>query len=109
MQNNIYQNIIKNIIEAVRNNEMTTEDTIKFVHIELGKKLVYNNDYSSNLVNKEIDDKESDITNSSKIRRETLRKQATKLDSYEQVCKGLAEISTATFNELGIKARTVRS
>ncbi len=95
---------IDKIINQIDKN-WTQDEIIKFVHIELGKQLIYDNSYSYNKSDK-VNDK-SDMTNMSRRRREKLLYTNTNLDTTEQICKGMAEISAAIFNKLGIKARVI--
>ncbi len=95
---------IDKIINQIDKN-WTRDEIVKFVHIELGKQLIYDNSYSNNKQDK--NDKNSDMTEMSKKRREKLLYLDTNLDTTEQICKSMAEISAAIFNKLGIKARVI--
>lgn len=83
----------------------TQDEIIKFVHIELGKQLIYDNSYSDNKQDK--NNEKSEMTKMSKVRRSNLLHGNTTLENTEQVCKGMAEISAAIFNELGMEAQVI--
>ena len=95
---------IKDIVNRIDAN-WSKRDIVKFVHVELGKVLLYDNSYSSNMQDKSAGN--SDITQVSKSRRENLLQGDTRLDTDEQICKGMAEISAAIFNGLGIDAKVI--
>ena len=102
-KNGIIENI-QNIVNRIDEN-WSQKDIVRFVHVELGKVLVYDNSYSSNLQDK--NNEKSEITQISKNRRENLLHDKTKLDTEEQICKGMAEISAAIFKGLGIDAKVI--
>lgn len=104
-ENEIYNKNIINDITSRIDNSWSKKDIIKFVHVELGKVLMYDNSYSDNKENKDNDN--SDMTHMSKERREKLLSDDTSLDTDEQICKGMAEISAAILSQFGIDAKVI--
>ena len=98
------RNLISDIINRIDNN-WNKKDIVKFVHIELGKVLMYDNSYSDNKEDKDNDN--SDMTHMSKERREKLLSDETSLDTNEQICKGMAEINAAILSQFGIDAKVI--
>lgn len=105
------ENEIKRIIELAK--QLKTQGTsnfeiAKFVHIELGKLVVYDNNYTTKNdgidVNKNIEGKISE--NSTKRQKRILEKK-TSIRDMEQTCKGMSEIYAAILTEIGIKVKVV--
>lgn len=97
--------LIKKIIDTAKamksNAEITDYDIAKFVHIELGKIIYYDNNYTAKLGNEKTE------TNLSQSRKSTMLKAATDKSSKAQICKGMAEIYADILNELGIEATAI--
>lgn len=98
----LLDNYIYDILSKI-DKSWSKKDIVKFVHIELGKVLMYDNSYTEKFTK----DDNAEMTQMSKERREKLLDDATSLDTAEQICKGMAEISAAIFNKLGIDAKVV--
>ena len=97
---------IKNIIDkatGLKKNGIPDLDIAKFVHIELGKILIYDNSYMENY-NKE---KNQELTNITKKRQEMLLSKKTDISKRAQICKGMAEIYVAILNTIGINSKVV--
>lgn len=73
----------------------------KFVHIELGKILIYDNNYTENY------QKDGTLTQTSIKRRKKLLSKETNILEMAQICKGMAEIYVAILNMIGIKSKVV--
>lgn len=94
---------IKEIIDRANNmkkNQNTDEyDIAKFVHIELGRILVYDNTYTA----KYVDDE--NISEKSKKRQRTLLTKRTDATKEKQICKGMAEIYSSILTSVGIESK----
>ena len=75
----------------------------KLVHIELGKILIYDNNYTANF-NKEDDKEPTQIT---KDRQSTILGEKTDIFKKSQVCRGMAEIYVAILNKIGINSKVM--
>lgn len=97
---------IKNIIDRateLKKSGIADFDIAKFIHIELGKILIYDNSYTENY-NKENSQKLTHIT---KKRQEMLLGKKTDISKRAQICKGMAEIYVAILNTVGINSKVV--
>ena len=99
------EDLIKNIInraKAMKTNSKTTDYEIaQFVHIELGKVMYYDNNYSAKLGNGKDETELSSTRKSNMLRADTDKSQKA------QICKGMAEIYAEILNEVGIEARAI--
>ena len=75
----------------------------KLVHIELGKILIYDNNYTANF-NKEDDKEPTQIT---KHRQAMILGEKTDIFKKSQVCRGMAEIYVAILNKIGINSKVM--
>ena len=75
----------------------------KLVHIELGKILIYDNNYTANF-NKEDDKEPTQIT---KDRQAKILGEKTDIFKKSQVCRGMAEIYVAILNKIGINSKVM--
>ena len=75
----------------------------KLVHIELGKILIYDNNYTANF-NKEDDKEPTQITND---RQANILGEKTDIFKKSQVCRGMAEIYVAILNKIGINSKVM--
>lgn len=75
----------------------------KLVHIELGKILIYDNNYTANF-NKEDDKEPTQIT---KDRQAMILGEKTDIFKKSQVCRGMAEIYVAILNKIGINSKVM--
>ena len=75
----------------------------KLVHIELGKILIYDNNYTANF-NKEDDKEPSQVT---KDRQAMILGEKTDIFKKSQVCRGMAEIYAAILNKIGINSKVI--
>ena len=75
----------------------------KLVHIELGKILIYDNNYTANF-NKEDDKEPTQIT---KDRQANILGEKTDIFKKSQVCRGMAEIYVAILNKIGINSKVM--
>lgn len=87
----------------LRNSGTSDLNIAKFVHIELGKILIYDNRYTANY-NKENNE---DLTQISKKRQEMLLGKKTDIYDKAQICKGMAEIYVAILNKVGITSKVI--
>ncbi len=87
----------------LRNSGTSDLNIAKFVHIELGKILIYDNRYTANY-NKENNE---DLTQISKKRQEILLGKKTDIYDKAQICKGMAEIYVAILNKVGITSKVI--
>ncbi len=97
---------VKKIIDRANQlmqNGMSKLDVAKFVHLELGKSLIFDNSYTA-VYNKE---KNEDLTIISKKRQEMLLSESTNASKKEQICKGMAEIYVAILNAIDITSKVV--
>lgn len=94
--------------KKLKNIGKSDKEISEFIHIELGKLIIYDNNYSIGFegydINKKLEGKKSRI---SELRQEKILATQTSASSREQVCKGMAEIYTAILVELGINAKVV--
>lgn len=95
------EDVIQEIIERAKASKLTGYELAKFVHIELGKTIYYDNNYS---VKKDDEGKD---TNLSQTRDKNMLKAPTDSSQYAQICKGMAEIYADILNKLGIQAKAV--
>ena len=95
---------IKDIIDRARELNKSGKsklDIAKFVHIELGKILIFDNSYTANY-NKEANE---DLTQTSRQRQKMILSKKTDISKKEQICKGMAEIYVAILNTIGITSK----
>ena len=100
------ENQIKNIINSaikLKRNGSSDLHIAKFVHIELGKILIYNNSYTANF-NKENDNEPTQLT---KTRQKTILNKKTDIFKKAQICLGMTEIYVAILNKVGINSKVV--
>lgn len=99
------EDLIKNIIDRAKsmrtNPEITDYDIAQFVHIELGKVMYYDNNYSAKLENGKGETELSSTRKSNMLRADTDKSKKA------QICKGMAEIYAEILNEVGIEARAI--
>lgn len=76
-------------------------DIAKCVHMELGKTIYYDNNYS---IKKDENGQETEL---STARKSNMLKAVTDKSSKAQICKGMAEIYAEILKEVGIQARTI--
>lgn len=81
--------------------EKTDYDVAQFVHIELGKEIYYDNNYTVKLSH----DKEE--TKLSCTRKSIILKANTDKSKNAQICKGMSEIYAYILSQLGIEARAI--
>ena len=80
----------------------------KYVHIELGKLIIYDNNYSVRNVGFDIAQEfEGNISEDSLKRQIRLLNSNTNIENKEQICKGMAEIYASILNEIGVSAKVV--
>lgn len=104
------ENEIKQIIQKakeLRSQGYSDKQLAEFVHIELGKLIVYDNNYSVGFDYDINQDQNGTKTKTSQIRQAKMLSEKSSIKSREQVCKGMAEIYTAILSELGINAKVV--
>lgn len=97
---------VKDIIDRateLRRSGTSDLDIAKFVHIELGKILIYDNRYTANY-NKESNEV---LTQTSRKRQEMLLGKKTDVSEKAQICKGMAEIYVAILNAVGINSKVI--
>lgn len=99
------EDLIKNVIEKAneirKSSKVSDYDIAKLVHVELGKAIYYDNNYSAKLDNK---NKETEL---SVLRKSKMLKENTDKTSNAQICKGMSEIYAEILNKLGIEARAI--
>ncbi len=99
------EDLIKNIIDRAKsmrtNPEITDYDIAQFVHIELGKVMYYDNNYSAKLENGKGETELSSTRKSNMLRADTDKSKKA------QICKWMAEIYAEILNEVGIEARAI--
>lgn len=96
--------LIEDIINRAKVHQqegMSDFDIACFVHIELGKIIYYDNNYTAKLNSDESD------TELSRKRKSKLLEAETKKSSKAQICKGMAEIYAEVLNKLGIEAKAI--
>ena len=105
------ENEIKQIIEKAKRlkaNKVPDLDIAKYVHIELGKLIIYDNNYTTKNDGFDIDrDIEGKISKNSIKRQQKILSSETSIKNTEQVCKGMAEIYAAILSEIGINVNVV--
>lgn len=97
---------VKDIIDRateLRRSGTSDLDIAKFVHIELGKILIYDNRYTANY-NKESNEV---LTQTSRKRQEMLLGKKTDVSEKAQICKGMAEIYVAILNAVCINSKVI--
>lgn len=99
--NDKLKEITDKAIEMKNNLDMTDLDIAKFIHIELGKTIYYDNNYSSQ---QEDNGHETQLSIN---RKENMLKSNTDKTSKTQICKGMAEIYAEILNRVGIEAKSV--
>lgn len=97
----IIQEIINKATELKNNSKTNDYDIAEFVHIELGKVLYYDNNYTAKFINNK---QETDI---STARKSNMLKADTDKAQKAQICKGMAEIYAYILNGIGINARAI--
>ena len=105
MENEIKQ-IIQNA-QNLRNKGYSDKQLAEFVHIELGKLIIYNNNYSIGFEYDLSQNFNGQKSKTSEIRQSKILSRKSSILSREQVCKGMAEIYTAILTKLGIDAKVV--
>lgn len=96
------ENEIKQIIQSakmLRSEGYSDKKIAEFVHIELGKTIYYDNNYTAKIENDKVE------TILSQNRKKNMLKANTDKSSKAQICKGMAEIYAEILNEVGIEAR----
>lgn len=105
------ENEIKQIIEKAKRlkaNKVSDLDIAKYVHIELGKIIIYDNNYTTKYDGFNIDSNiEERISEKSIERQQRILSSETCLENTEQICKGMAEIYAAILSELEISVNVV--
>ena len=104
------ENEIRQILQEaniLKSNGKSSKKIAEFVHIELGKLIIYDNNYSIGFEYDLSKNLESGKTRASKIRQQNILSEKSNIESRNQVCKGMAEIYTAILTELGIDAKVV--
>lgn len=99
--NDKIKEITDKAINMKNNLDMTDLDVAKFIHIELGKTIYYDNNYSSQ---QEDNGHETQLSIN---RKENMLKSNTDKTSKTQICKGMAEIYAEILNSVGIEAKSV--
>lgn len=99
------EDLIKNIINRAKkmklNPEITDYEIAQFVHIELGKTMYYDNNYTAKLGNGKDETELSSTRKSNMLRADIDKSQKA------QICKGMADIYAEILNEAGIEARAI--
>ena len=106
----IMENEIKQIIQNaqnLKNKGYSDKQLAEFVHIELGKLIIYNNNYSIGFEYDLSQNFDGAKSKTSEIRQSKILSRKSNIQSREQVCKGMAEIYTAILTKIGIDARVV--
>lgn len=101
---------IKRIIQNaqnLRNQGYSDKKLAEFVHTELGKLIIYNNNYSIGFEYDLSQNFDGPKSKTSEIRQSNILSRKSSIQSREQVCKGMAEIYTAILTKLGIDAKVV--
>lgn len=93
--------IIEQAINMKRNPQITDYKIVEYVHIELGKMVYYDNNYTAKL------DRNKEETKVSTVRKNKLLKSKVNKSSKAQICKGMAEIYAEILNKVGIEARAI--
>lgn len=100
------ENKIKSIIDKatkLKKSGISDLYIAKLVHIELGKILIYDNNYTANF-NKEDDKEPTQVT---KDRQAMILGEKTDIFKKSQVCRGMAEIYVAILNKIGINSKVM--
>ena len=98
MENKVKE-IIDRVVNMKKDQDINEYDIAKFVHIELGKLIVYDNAYTARYEdNKNISEK-------SKKRQQTLLAESTDLTKEKQICKGMAEIYSSILTAVGVDSK----
>ena len=97
----IIKRIIDKAIEMKNYSNITDLDIAKFIHVELGKIIYYDNNYSSQ---KEDNEQETQL---SVKRKENMLKSNTDKSTKTQICKGMAYIYAEILKNIGIEAKSV--
>lgn len=97
----IIQEIINKATELKNNSKTNDYDIAEFVHIELGKVLYYDNNYTAKFINNKQETKFSTARKSNMLKADTNKAQKA------QICKGMAELYAYILNEIGINARAI--
>ena len=105
MENEIIQIIQE--ANSLKSNGKSNKEIAEFVHIELGKLIIYDNNYSIGFDYDLRQNLEGQKTKASEIRQEKILSKKSSIKSKNQVCKGMAEIYTAILTHLGIDAKVV--
>lgn len=105
------ENEIKNIIDKAKQLKMqriSDFDIAKYVHIQLGKLIIYDNNYTIRYEGFDIaSNQEGNVSEESRKRQKRILNNETNAKNKEQICKGMAEIYVAILNEIGIDAKVV--
>ena len=105
------ENEIKSIIETAKQLKIQGNldfEIAKYVHIQLGKLIIYDNNYTIRNVGFDIaNNQEGKVSEESIKRQKRILNNETSAKNKEQVCKGMAEIYVAILNEIGIDAKVV--
>lgn len=102
---------IKDIIETAKKLKMQGSldfEIAKYVHIELGKLIIYDNNYTTRNVGFDINNNQEGKISEEGIRRQKrILNSKTSVKNRRQVCKGMAEIYAAILSGIGIDANVV--
>lgn len=99
---------LKNIINnanSLKKDGKTHDYIAKYVHIELGKHLIFDNNYSVNFIKDGQIDKREETDISKKRKQKAF--ESINTDNYAQICRGMAEIYSAILTEIGIENKVV--
>ena len=103
-------NEIRQIIQEasiLKSNGKSSKEIAEFVHIELGKLIIYDNNYSIGFEYDLSQNIEGQKSKTSETRQEKILSQKSSIKSKSQVCKGMAEIYTAILTHLGIDVKVI--
>lgn len=84
-----------------KNPQISDYKVSEYVHIELGKIVYYDNNYTAKLT------RNKEETKISTVRKNKLLKSEVNKSSKAQICKGMAEIYAEILNKVGIEARAI--
>ena len=93
--------IIEQAKNMKKNPQISDYKVAEYVHIELGKIVYYDNNYTAKLT------KNKEETKISTVRKNKLLKSEVNKSSKAQICKGMAEIYAEILNNVGIEARAI--